>query len=220
MSERSIFGRAKAIARKIDDFLDKVSEAALVFVAALQHSIEHDPDPSDETEVRRVEQLLALKRTTSQLRREIESELYTEMLIPDLLGDVATLIELLHRLVEEMHHSMRFSRYSRLQTPDFIRKDGPELVAAVGHSVEQLVQAARAFFRDFTHVRDSVHKVAFYESEADAARDRLLEEIYQTELGLAEKDHLARAVREVDSVADTAERIADTLTIYAIKRSE
>jgi uncharacterized protein Yka (UPF0111/DUF47 family) len=36
----------------------------------------------------------------------------------------------------------------------------------------------------------------------------------------SEKDHLARAVRELDAVADRAERIADTLTIYAIKRSD
>ena len=142
------------------------------------------------------------------------------MLIPDLLADVASLIEALHHLVEDMHHGMRFSRYTRLEPPDFLRTDGKELVTAVGHAVEQLVQAARAFFRDFTQVRDNVHKVGFYESEADAVRDRLLEKIYATDLGLAETDHIARAVREVDGVADNAERIADMLTIYAIKRAE
>jgi uncharacterized protein Yka (UPF0111/DUF47 family) len=89
------------------------------------------------------------------------------------------------------------------------------------------VLGSRAFFRDFTHVRDYVHKVGFYEhkvgfyeSEADTLRDRLLERIYATDLGLAEKDHFARSVRELDAVADRAERISDTLTIYAIKRAE
>jgi predicted phosphate transport protein (TIGR00153 family) len=220
MSKRSIFGRSKAIERKIDEFLDKVSESALVVVATLHHSLDSGSAELDETERRRIEQILELKRSCSRLRREIESELYSEMLIPDLLGDAAGLIEALHRLVEEMHHVMRFSYHSRLQTPEAIRSDGKELATAVGHAVEQLVQAARAFFRDYTHVRDYVHKVAFYESESDAVRDRLLDKIYATDLGLAEKDHIARSVREIDGVADRAERVADMLTIYAIKRSE
>ena len=156
-----------------------------------------------------------------QLRdRDIEATLYTEMLIPDLLADVGNLIESLHHLVEDIPHAMRFSRYSRLEPPEFLRSDGKELATAVGHAVDQLVQAARAFFRDFTHVRDFVHKVSFYESESDAVRDRLFEKIYATDLGLAEKDHIARAVRELDGVADRAERISDMLTIFAIKRSE
>ena len=119
-----------------------------------------------------------------------------------------------------MHHGMRFGRYSGIRTPDFIGPDGRKLADAVGNSVEQLVQAARAFFRDFTHVRDYVHKVGFYESESDTMRDALFEKIYRADLGLAEKDHLASAVREIDAVADRAERTADMLTIYAIKRSE
>jgi len=220
MSKRSIFGRSKAIEREIDDFLDKVSECALVMVAMLQHSLESESFAEDEIGEQRIQQLLELKRACSQLRREIEAELYTEMLIPDLLADVANLIESLHRLVEDMHHAMRFIRYGRLRRPDFIFSDGMELVRSVGNAVEALVQASRAYFRDFTHVRDYVHKVGFYESESDTVRDRMLDKIYQEDLTLAEQDHIARSVRELDGVADRAERIADMLTICAIKRSE
>ncbi len=221
MSEkRSVFGRSNTIQRQIDEFLDKVSESALVMVAMLHQALDTDSTEPDETELRRLEQMLQLKRECSRLRRAIEAELYTEMLIPDFLGDVASLIEALHRLVEHMHHGMRFGRYSGIQTPEFIGPDGRKLADAVGNCVEQLVQAARAFFRDFTHVRDYVHKVGFYESESDTMRDALFEKIYRADLGLAEKDHLASAVREIDAVADRAERTADMLTIYAIKRSE
>lgn len=215
-----MFGRNKAIALKIDELLDKVSQSALVVVAAVSETLDADPSTSNEKTTRHVEQILELKRKCSALRREIEAELYTEMLIPDLVGDVANLIEELHRLVEDMHYAMRFNYYSRLELPEFVRADAKELAKAAGQAVEQLVLAARAFFRDFTHVRDYVHKVAFYESESDAVRDRILEKIYQTDLGLAEKDHIARSVRELDGISDAAERIADVLTIYSIKRAE
>jgi uncharacterized protein Yka (UPF0111/DUF47 family) len=220
MSKRSIFGRNKAIERKIDEFLDKVSETALVFVAMLQHALDSEATEPDDTEQRRIEQMFELKRDSGRLRREIESELYTEMLIPDLLGDVASLIEALHHLIKDMQHTMSFGRPARIEAPDFLRSDGGEMDIAVGNAVEHLVKAARAFFRDFTRVRDYVHKVSFYESESDAVRDKLLVKIYQTELSLAEKDHPASSVREIDGIADRAERIADMLTIYAIKRSE
>jgi predicted phosphate transport protein (TIGR00153 family) len=217
--KNALFGRSKTVERKIDEFLDRVSESALVVVAEVQASLESDGVGREEQQQRRSQQILALKKECSRLRREIESDLYTERLIPDLLGDVASLIESLNGLVEDMHHAMVFIRPGNVEVPDFVRADGKELAAAGGHAIEELVQAARAFFRDFTHVRDHVHKVGFYESESDAARDRLLDKIYATDLGLAEKDHLARSVRELDAVADRAERIADMLTIYAIKRS-
>ncbi len=220
MGKRSLFGRSKAIERRIDEFLDKVSESALVLVAMIEHSLEASASGGDETQMRRVEQMLELKRACSRLRREIEAELYTEMLIPDLLADVCLLIEALHRLVEDMHHAMRFMRYAQIQPPDFVRADGKEMMTAVGHAVDELVQATRAYFRDYTHVRDYVHKVGFYESESDALRDKMLEQIYATDLELALKDHLARSVRELDGVADRAERVADMLTICAIKRAE
>jgi hypothetical protein len=217
MSRRSIFGNNKAVERRIDDFLDRVSETGMVTVATIHHQLDVGPD---ETVERKIAQVMELKRSCSRLRREIEAELYTEMLIPDLLGDVATLIETLHRLVEGMHHAMSFNRYSRIAPPAFMIQDAKALATAVGDTVENLVRAARAFFRDFTHVRDFVHKVGFHESESDEARDRLLRKIYGSNVELAVKNHLAASVRELDGIADAAERIADSLTIYAIKRSE
>jgi predicted phosphate transport protein (TIGR00153 family) len=216
MSKTSIFGRTRALERRIDEFLDKISETALIVEKAIHESM----DVGEENIDRRVGQVMELKRASSGLRREIESELYSEMLIPDLLGDVASLIETLHALEEEMHHKMRFSRYGRTEPPDFVKEDAKSLVSSVARTIDNLVGASRAFFRDFQQVRDYVHKVSFHESECDEMRDRLLKKIYGSELDLALQDHLATSVRELDGIADSAERIADSLTIYAIKRAE
>jgi len=221
MSKRSLFGRSRSIERRIDEFLDKVSETAMVMVATTHHQLETGPDEIVE---RKITQVADLKRACSALRREIEAELYSEMLIPDLLGDVVALIEALNRMVESVHHSMRFGYYARqdasLEMPPSVRKEAAALASTVGAAVDAVVCGSRAFFRDFTQVRDWVHKVAFYESECDEIRDRLLIQIYGSSADLALKNHAATRVREMDAVADFAERIADSLTIYAIKRSE
>lgn len=217
MPKRSIFGGGKAIERRIDEFLDKVSETGMIAVVMLHHNIDRgDEDTSDQ----KLEHMLELKRSCSRIRREIEAELYTQMLIPDLLGDVVALIESLHRLVGTVHHAMRFNRYSPIDLPGPLAGIGKQLATAAGNAIENVVFASRAFFRDFTHVRDFVHKVGFHETECDEACDRLLKKIYESDLGLAEKNHFATVVREIDGIADDAEQIADSLTMYAIKRSE
>jgi hypothetical protein len=38
-----LFGRSKAVERKIDEFFDKMSEAALVVAAEVHSSLEHNP---------------------------------------------------------------------------------------------------------------------------------------------------------------------------------
>ncbi len=217
MRHKTIFGRSKAIEHRIDDFLDKVSEIALV-----SDSVAHGyPLGGDDHDlVRKIEAANVLKRSSSQLRREIEGELYTEMLIPDLRGDVANLIKVLHNLIEKIHHVLRFSRHERPEIPDFMSADTILLSAAVTKCVESMVLAARAFFRDFTSVRDHVHKVGFHESEADEITNRLTERIFGSDMDLAHKNQLARVIRDIDAIADSAESVADTLTIYAIKRSE
>ena len=217
MATLTPFARTKALEARIDDFLDKVSEAALIFQAAARRSFEVG---HDQVFHESVEQLRQVKRRSSGLRHEIETELYTEMLIPDLRADVATLIESLHDLVQLMQHFMRYGRYDKARLPEEFRQDSLELVTAVVQGVESVVLAARAFFRHPGGVRDHVYKVGFHEAEADRIADRLCTRISDSELDLARKLQIRDHVMEADHIADFAERIADDLTIYGLKRAE
>ena len=217
MANLSLFGRTGAIERRIDEFLDKVSEIGMVAEAAFHHYLEAGPD---EILRERAEQAIELKRAGSALRREIETELYTEMLIPDLRGDVARLIGALHDLMELMEHGLRFARFERAEYPEEVRQDMRELISTGVRASEAAVVASRAFFRNVAAVRDHVHKVGFHESESDRIADRLLEKIFGSDLPLVNRLQLAEHVRGIDALADAAERIGDELTIYAIKRAE
>ena len=211
------FGRTRALEAKIDEFLDKVSESALVFRAAAHHGLETGRDALF---AEKVDQLRQVKRRSSGLRREIETELYTEMLIPEARGDVATLIESLHDLVQRMQHFARYGRYETGRLPEELRQDTFSLIDAVVQAVEAVVLAARAFFRAPNTVRDHVHKVGFYESEADQITDRLCERLFEASLDLARQLQIREHLVEIDGIADFAERISDDLTIYALKRAE
>ena len=68
-------------------------------------------------------------------------------------------------------------------------------------------------------VNDHMHKVMFYEKEADKISTRLKMAIFDSELDLARKAQLRNFVEHIDDIADTAEDVADRLAIYSIKRS-
>jgi hypothetical protein len=69
MSKRSLFGRSTSIARRIDEFLDEVSESALVLVAMVEHSI-----PSGSSAKGRRTRLAAIEETL-RVRPEEDAEL-------------------------------------------------------------------------------------------------------------------------------------------------
>ncbi len=85
-------------------------------------------------------------------------------------------------------------------------------------AVESIVLASRAFFRNIEAVHDHMHKVMFYEKEADKLGTKLKRAIFATELPLSRKAHLRNFVDHIDSLANRAEDVADRLAIYTIKR--
>lgn len=211
----SLFGRAKKLESQIDQYLDMVTEAGLIFSNALSIYFEKGSCEEFENYLQRV---LALEQSADRLRRRIETMLYEQTLIPELRGDVLGLLEEVDGLINIYEANLfRFS----IQTPKipkayhagYMRLSDTAIL-----SVESLILAVRSFFRDIEAVRDHVTKVMFYESEADQISTRVQREIFSSTLGLARKRHLAYFIEHIDELANSAEDIADVLSILTIKR--
>lgn len=211
----SLFGRAKKLESQIDQFLDMVTEAGLIYSNALSVYFEQGPCDDFEDYLQRI---LALEQSADRLRRTIETQLYEQTLIPELRGDVLGLLEHVDDIINIYEANLfRFS----IQTPKipksyhagYMRLSDTAIL-----TVESLILAVRSFFRDIEAVRDHVTKVMFYESEADQISTRVQREIFSSSLGLARKRHLAYFVEHIDELANTAEDIADILSIITIKR--
>ncbi len=83
---------------------------------------------------------------------------------------------------------------------------------------EEIVLAARAFFKDIKSVRDHIHKVYFYEKETDRIGNQLKKDVFRTDMKLSRKIHLRYFATHVETISDDAEDVADRLSIYTIKR--
>ena len=86
----SVFGRAKKIEVQIDQFLDMVTEAGLIYSKALKVYFEQGSEKDFDEYLQRS---LKLEQNADRLRRNIETQLYERTLIPELRADVLGLLE-------------------------------------------------------------------------------------------------------------------------------
>ncbi len=211
----SLFERTKELTTEIDDFLDAVSEGALVFQKGVGDYLSGDVACFEE----RFAAINELENRCDELRRGIESQLYRHSLIPESRGDVLDLLETLDDVIDTAKNTMSLFMVERPEMVPELKKEWLDLAEAAMRTSEEVVLAARAFFRDPRSVNDHLHKVHFYENEGDRIAMDLKRKIFETDLDLARKIHLRYFALNVDRVADAAEDVADRLSIYAIKRT-
>lgn len=211
-----LFGRTKALESEIDEFLDKLSESALVFKHALRTYFRHGI--CDEFE-ERLKHVNTLESQADQLRRSIERQLYAHTLIPESRGDVLGLVENLDRIINMLEGTLWSFSIEKPDIPESYHADYMALAEMSVMAVEHVVMASRAFFTKVEDVSNHTHKVMFYEKETDKISTKLKRAIFDSDLDLARKAHLRHFAEHIDNAADSAEDVADRLAIYAIKRT-
>lgn len=212
----ALFGKTKAIEGMIDDFLDRVSEGGMRFEDGIDMYV--DSGDTGKCTVM-ADQMRSLEQQGNQLRRTIETHLYTEMLIPDFRADVLSLLEDLDFLLGLCEDVFLAITVEKPQIDEPFKADFKLLTKTAVKSIEASVLAARAFFRNIAAVRDHLTKVGYHEEECDQISIRLKRDIFGSQLGLDRKLHLRYFVDKIDNLADQSEDVADWLAIYSIKRT-
>lgn len=212
-----LFNRAKSIESNIDKYLENILKSSLIFKVGLN---EYFDGKFDEFEQRSLE-IQKLESDSDEIRREIKYKLYKELLIPDARGDVLGLLETLDTVIDTAEMVMiRFSIEKPTIWPE-LKNDFIELTDASTKCVEELISAARAFFREISKVADCLVKVHFWEHEADEIEERIMRKAFEGDFidKLSHKVHMRYFAERISLLADEAEDVADRLDIYTIKRS-
>ncbi|MBD3233948.1 MAG: DUF47 family protein [candidate division Zixibacteria bacterium] len=210
-----LFKSTKILESQIDDFLDAISQGGLVFKEGVKSYLECE----DETFERRIEAIKKLENKADDLRRQIENQLYTHSLIPEHRGDVLGLLENLDDVIDTIKKTLVNFSIEAPDIPVSINRDFLELTEMSVMATDKIVNAARAFFKDISAVKDHLHKVLFYEKEADRIEERLNRKVFRMDIELGLRLHTSRFAFNISRIADVAEGVADRLNIYTIKRT-
>ena len=137
--EFDFFTRRQGIETRIDEFLNRVSEAGLIFKGAIVDYLKGDL----QTFENKRDRLHETERQGDVLRRELEHMLYTKTLIPESRGDVLELIENMDRLLDHYKSAMWRIDIEQPQICDEFHEDFKELVACGVEAVESTVCACK-----------------------------------------------------------------------------
>ena len=208
--------KTKRVEGKIDEYLDMVAEAGIIFYEGVRAYMNGD----EAAFTSNFKNISKLESEADDLRREIKNYLYTYMLIPESRGDVLGLIETLDDIVNACEKVLKQFSIEQPEIMEYMPHDFIELARYSKKAVEKVVIGVGGFFKKLSEVTDCVKKVYNYEHLADEVEERLKRKLFDKEndTPLSYKQHIRYFIEKIALVSDVAETVADRLEIYAIKR--
>ncbi len=212
-----IIGKTKELIGEIDGFWDTIAKASMVFRVGIKDYLQDRPEKI----VSRITEINELEHLADRLRKQIKVKLYAQMLIPESRGDVLGLLESSDNVIDSAKKVLNSFDIEKPLIPDFLTEDFINLVDASADAVEEMVKAARAFFKEVSVVNDYINKVSFFEHEADKLEDTIKRKAFDSiEIeSLSWKVQVRYFAERVAKLSDGAEEVCERLSISVIKRS-
>jgi len=200
---------------KIDEFFDNVDLGLVVFKEGIKAFLDNDM----EAFARHIAKVDALENNADRLQRSIENEMITHSILPQHRAEVVTLIDELDEIIDTLKSSLNEFSIELPQIPQSLHKNLLSLTEASVSAAEELIPAARAYFKSPYTVREKLLKVYYFESETDKISLSTKKIIFQemNELDLAHKAHLRYIIHHLEKISDLAQKAADLLSAMAIK---
>lgn len=205
----------KNLILKIDEFFDNVDLGLLVFREAVRDYLEKDMEAFE----RHVQKVGSLESTADRLQRSIENEMITHSILPQHRGEVITLIDVMDEILDTIKSSLDEFSIELPDIPPSLNRDFLNITEASVSAGEELVPAARAYFKAPYTVREKLLKVYYFESETDKITKSTKKIVFQEmkELELAHKNHLRYIINRIADISDNAQKAADLLSAMSIK---
>jgi len=200
---------------KIEEFFDNIDLGLLVFREGVKAYLEKDMEAFN----RHLEKAELLESNADKLQRSIENEMITHSILPQHRGEVSSLIDVLDEIIDTVKSTLNEFSIELPDIPASLNHNFISIMEASVSAGEELIPAARAYFKSPYTVREKLLKVYYYESETDKVSRGTARIIFQemNDMDLAHKSHLRYIIQHIENISDNAQKAADLLSAMAIK---
>jgi len=200
---------------KIEEFFDNIDLGLLVFKEGVKAYLEKDIEAFN----RHIQKIELLESNADKLQRSIENEMITHSILPQHRGEVSSLIDALDEIIDTIKASLNEFSIEMPDIPASLNHNFISITEASVSAGEELIPAARAYFKSPYTVREKLLKVYYFESETDKVCRNTTRIIFHemNELDLAHKSHLRYIIKHIENISDNAQKAADLLSTMAIK---
>lgn len=205
----------KTLIIKIEEFFDNVELGILVFREGIKSYL----IKNQEDFARHLQKVDVLESNADKLQREIENDMITNSILPQHREEVTRLIDQLDEIIDSVKSSLNDLYIELPEIPVSLNDSLLNLTEVSSNAAEELIPAARAYFKAPYTVREKLLKVYYFETETDKISKVIKRRIFQEmpELDLAHKSHLRYILHHIENISDIAQKAADLLSAMAIK---
>ncbi|USD37400.1 MULTISPECIES: DUF47 domain-containing protein [Ferrimonas] len=214
----SLLNQSQSTETQVYQFLDHVTLAHHKFARLWQIYLKSGANCPEFDDT--LAELQQIESSADQLRREIDTRLYARTLIPDLRSDVALLIELTDKLMNQQETIGVHLKVEQPTIPAQVNDDLNDLLRLVGETLDHTVLCAKSFLTDLQRVQEYHQKVILFESDANKVCIRAKMTLFDTDLPLTNKVQLRYFFDRIDDVANIAEDISDRVSVFTLKRMQ
>ncbi len=209
------FKHAQRSIELIEEFLSIIDQGSLIFKDGVKNYLFGNRENFEDN----LKTLANLSSEADIRKRGIENILYTQSLMPQLRGDILKLLEELNNIIELAKTNLFEFDVEIPFIPSELNQDLNKLTELSVLSIDSLIPAARAYFRNPESVKEQLHRVYLYEKETDKLALSIKRRVFQDmpQLKLSEKFHLRYFALHIEILSDKAQDAADLLSIMAIK---
>ncbi len=213
----SLLQGSRTTERLVFEYLDHITSSQQHFKILWERYLKGEGE-SDKFKDK-LKKLHDIETSADKLQRSVELYLYEKTLIPELRGDVALLLELLDQLLS-LHKTIGYHLdVEKPYFPDFTHEHFEEIFKNLDETVNLLILCVKSFFTDMERIREYHKKIRVYETETNQACSRLRVAIFESDMPLVEKIHTRFYIDRLDTIANSAENIADRISIFMLKRA-
>jgi predicted phosphate transport protein (TIGR00153 family) len=212
----AVFTRTtKKLILRIDEFFDDIELGLLVFREGIRAYLTKDMASFQ----RHLEKVDTLEGNADKLQREIENDMITHSILPQHRAEVSQLIDELDEIMDGVKSTLHEVDIEIPEIPEELNREIIDLAESSANAAEELIPAARAYFRSPYTVREKLLKVYYFESETDKISMSIKKKVFHDSrnLDLAHKAHLRYIIHHIESISDLAQKAADLLAGMAIK---
>ncbi len=200
---------------RIDEFFDTIEIGILIFREGIKAYV-HGDSEAFESHLKKIDEL---EGKADKFQRAIENEMIVHSILPQHLSDIVKLLDMLDEIIDTAKSSLNEFYIEIPVIPESLKNDFINIADVSANAAEELIPAARAFFREPHVVRDKLVKVYYFERETDKSSFNIKKRIFHTmpELTLPEKAHLRYILHHIESISDRSQNAADMLATMAIR---
>lgn len=213
-----MFGRKKTnqIISELEQFINKMDECVLIYKNGIKNYLEGNSQAFNEN----IQSVMTIREDTTELRRNIENSLYSFTLVSENRVDILQLMEHIDMIIGQLYKNLVQYEIEIPFFPSELNIEFLKLVELASLSVEIAAQAMRDNFRSPQLVPEKIHRIYYYEKEADKLAQAIKRKVFHEmdNFKLSQKIHLRYFTLHVEQIAEEAMKAADLLSILAIKQ--